>query len=316
MYYTDKEWFRDIAHVSHAVVSNANLDRLIIDASQFIDRVTRMWFVPRTQTQVRDGSGLNKIYFSIPIISITSITMGTGDALSSSAYKTYNRISPDDRQNPKIVLVSTKFIKGFQNVSVVGSFGYVDANLNFSSGIAGEVGTATIVGAGLDDLTASGTYTGDTDLTIRVYCDDDTLAVDTYKYSVDGGVTWRDVQIAMEAGVAVEVYKGVFLTFLAQTGHTKDDYWTINVIAQEYLSPSDIKNACNMIVLDKLDNSEADSFAQMEKMRRVTLKSERTTISAQTYIVTSRGDVVMTGIQAVDDILYRYRQLSNSLVMS
>jgi len=94
-----------------------------------------------------------------------------------------------------------------------------------SNPIYSLVGTATLVGAGLDDLTAGGTYEGDVDRTIWVRIDG-TGTPDTFEWSEDAGVTWNSTDIPMTTDTMYLSY-GITLTWAASTGHTDTDYWTI-----------------------------------------------------------------------------------------
>jgi len=93
-----------------------------------------------------------------------------------------------------------------------------------SNPIKSIVGAATIVGAGLNDLTSGGTYTGDVDRTFRVRVDG-TGATDTIEWSDDAGETWKSTDLPM----STKMYLGwgVEINFVATTGHTATNYWTI-----------------------------------------------------------------------------------------
>lgn len=93
---------------------------------------------------------------------------------------------------------------------------------NESNPIKAIVGSATQTGAGLDDLTPGGTYTGDEDVTIRVEIDG-TGTPDTMKWSKDGGVTWASTTMPLTSTVYLPY--GIELTWGATTGHTSGDYW-------------------------------------------------------------------------------------------
>jgi len=93
---------------------------------------------------------------------------------------------------------------------------------NESNPIKAVVGTATLTGSGLDDLTTGGTYTGNEDITIRVEIDA-AAATDTMKWSEDGGQTWNSTGIPLTSTVYLPF--GIELTWGATTGHTAGDYW-------------------------------------------------------------------------------------------
>ncbi|MCK4384665.1 MAG: hypothetical protein KAW52_00235 [candidate division Zixibacteria bacterium] len=93
---------------------------------------------------------------------------------------------------------------------------------NESNPIKAIVGSAAITGAGLDDLTPGGTYTGDEDITIRVEIDG-TGTPDTIKWSEDGGQTWNTTTMPMTSTMYLPF--GIELAWAATTGHTSGDYW-------------------------------------------------------------------------------------------
>ncbi len=99
--------------------------------------------------------------------------------------------------------------------------------------IASTRGVAAQTGAGLNDLTASGIYTGHIHTTYRVEIDA-AGAPDTFKWSKDGGVTW-EVSTVSVTGSAQTLDLGVVITFGATTGHTLADYWDIAVTPHEGL---------------------------------------------------------------------------------
>ncbi len=108
---------------------------IIILAADYIDLMTGRWFEDVLKTMTLDGKGNKLLQLDVPIISITSIVIGTWGSIlndltpvDDTYYKVYNRI-PDDYQNPQIMFYN-KVRKGFQNVQIVGHFGYVDVDGN------------------------------------------------------------------------------------------------------------------------------------------------------------------------------------------
>jgi len=95
----------------------------------------------------------------------------------------------------------------------------------YSNPIKSLIGTITFSTApGLNDLTITGTYAGDVDRTIVVYCDTGGAGTNTFKWSEDGGVTWNSTLISM-AAVNYLNY-GIELNWAAVTGHTATNTWT------------------------------------------------------------------------------------------
>lgn len=91
-----------------------------------------------------------------------------------------------------------------------------------SNPIKSIVGSATRIGAGLDDLTSGGTFTGSKDMDIRVQIDG-TGTPDTCKISYDGGTTWHTTDLALSTTMYLNY--GIELTWVATTGHTDTNYW-------------------------------------------------------------------------------------------
>lgn len=104
--------------------------RLIRLASSWIEVATGQWFESREFTadapMLLDGTGTKTLALHVPIIEIESVTLDDDELDCEEDYVVYNRRSPDDRGNPKIVLTSGRWTKGNQNVALVGSFGYTD----------------------------------------------------------------------------------------------------------------------------------------------------------------------------------------------
>ncbi len=91
-----------------------------------------------------------------------------------------------------------------------------------SNPILSKVGTVSFSGAGLNDMTVSGTYTGVTTRTFRVQVDG-TGTPDTVKWSEDGGDNWNSATLNMASSVYLPY--GITLAFAATTGHTATNYW-------------------------------------------------------------------------------------------
>lgn len=89
-----------------------------------------------------------------------------------------------------------------------------------------SVGADTFLGAGLDDLTTGGTYTGEESETFRVEVDA-TGAPDTFKWKRGNGAYTTGVAMT---GSAQTLADGVEVTFAATTGHTLGDAWTFAVV--------------------------------------------------------------------------------------
>jgi hypothetical protein len=89
----------------------------------------------------------------------------------------------------------------------------------------------------LNDLLISGTYTFTSNLNYRVQIDS-IGAVDTFKWSSDGGSTWNATGILI-TGLAQLLSNGVSVTFGHITGHTLGNYWDVNAISGIKISSQD-----------------------------------------------------------------------------
>jgi hypothetical protein len=85
--------------------------------------------------------------------------------------------------------------------------------------------TILFAGAGLDDASAGGAYTGDTNATFEVTIKSAAASPDTYDWTKNGA--GGAVDVAMDAGVAQALSDGVTVTFAAEEAHTDTDLWTI-----------------------------------------------------------------------------------------
>lgn len=75
-----------------------------------------------------DGTGTDTLPLYVPIVALDSISVSDAN-ISLADVVVYNRIYPiDDRNNPRLELGSGTFPQGKLNVSLEGTFGYVDNN--------------------------------------------------------------------------------------------------------------------------------------------------------------------------------------------
>lgn len=79
-------------------------------------------------------------------------------------------------------------------------------------------------GAGLDDMSVSGVYSGGGKL-LYVVKIDAIGAPDTFKWSDDGGATWDATGVAVTGGAQL-LNNGISVTFAATTGHTLNTQWS------------------------------------------------------------------------------------------
>jgi len=109
---------------------------------EWIERVCRQWFVPKTKVFNVDGNGADTLFFCVPIISIDYVKINDSNVnLDAELYRVYSsREFPDDRRNPRIALRNTltdprdiymplfgpqRFNVGKQNQEIKGTFGFV-----------------------------------------------------------------------------------------------------------------------------------------------------------------------------------------------
>jgi hypothetical protein len=141
----------------------AVIDRVCVQ----IDKYTGRFFEPRDLTVVLDGTGRHGLLIGMPIIDITSVSIGTdfsiAEPINLDDIRIYNRhltenlTNPDDRESPKIEFVEFDRVYhaysirdgyyshqyfhyhywpvGTQNIEIVGTFGYTDYDAVESDGI-------------------------------------------------------------------------------------------------------------------------------------------------------------------------------------
>lgn len=97
----------------------------ITQAAAYIEKATGRFFYSRELTLTLDGEGDDTLFLDVPIIAVSAITIG-GSACDLDDFEIYNRLIPDDRKCPKIVYTEGIFPEGNLNVSISGTFGYLD----------------------------------------------------------------------------------------------------------------------------------------------------------------------------------------------
>ena len=130
--------------VADGIALTENLCALrISEAEAKIEQITGFRFYKHTATIKLDGSATELLVLPQPLITLTSITED-GVAVASTDYTLYNRTLPghDDRLWPRIVKSSansilwqpdtqsevlSKWNRGYQNIVIVGDWGFVDA---------------------------------------------------------------------------------------------------------------------------------------------------------------------------------------------
>ena len=95
------------------------------------------------------------------------------------------------------------------------------ATVTLVTGLSSIIQTA---GTGLNDITASGTYTGSVKAQYVVKITTQANP-DKFDWSADGGVTWKKTAVII-TGSAQELENGIEITFAAVTGHTLSDVFS------------------------------------------------------------------------------------------
>lgn len=169
--------------------SPARIKSAILLAEKYIERMTGQWFELRSTTMKFDGRGSKLLQLPVFAFDISEITIDDS-ALSADDFTLYNRFMPDDRENPKIIFAS-KMSGGNLNVEITGRFGYVESDESTPLLIQKVCNKLAIVEANLlsdedrndviargrvieeetdehmyklSALTASGTFTGDSEI--------------------------------------------------------------------------------------------------------------------------------------------------------
>lgn len=129
------------------------VQRLIVEASAFVERATGRVFAPVYGTRRLDGGSGRVLLLDEPLIALEAVTIGdpAGAALTPGTFRIYNRhithglAVPDDRADPKLEFLEVdersrdqwgigasvvwdinRWPKGTQNVNVAGLWGYTD----------------------------------------------------------------------------------------------------------------------------------------------------------------------------------------------
>lgn len=99
-----------------------------------------------------------------------------------------------------------------------------------------HVEDAVFNGAGIDDLSSGGTFTGASNLSFMIEIDAEGTP-DTFKWSKDGGLTWEASGVAI-TGATQSLIEGVTIDFIATTGHTLGDKWTFDAFPENTIDTS------------------------------------------------------------------------------
>lgn len=126
------------------LAADARVQRLLDEASEYVDRATGWWFEPRAKTLRLDGDGTQYLWLPAPIVSLTSVTVGDTTVEVPAGVVQYGLVADQDKdmRAARLELAGGQSIYslarpqpplpvwplGRKNVEVVGSFGYTKAN--------------------------------------------------------------------------------------------------------------------------------------------------------------------------------------------
>lgn len=131
----DIDKLRERGFTNKALFSDAFLKEVEERVWEIVELFCGQFFEPREFTSDSawgpmklDGSGTELLPLYVPIISLDSISVEDAN-IGLDDVVVYNRIYPiDDRKNPKLEVTSGTFPAGKLNVTLEGTFGYVDNN--------------------------------------------------------------------------------------------------------------------------------------------------------------------------------------------
>lgn len=110
--------------------ADPRLQCLLDDASRYIDDATGQWFEPRAATLRLDGTGLDWLALPSPPVALTGVALdGTALVVGDLLVDGTPGELPDRRRAPQLIRPSGCWARGRRNVVVVGSFGFVEADL-------------------------------------------------------------------------------------------------------------------------------------------------------------------------------------------
>jgi hypothetical protein len=111
--------------ITVAQATDSRITSSIALATRKINDITGFVFESTAKTYILDGSGLSFIKTPQPIISITSVKIdGVAQALTD--YKVYSGQGNEGFPHIQYADRNSEFESGFQNVEIVGTFGYLD----------------------------------------------------------------------------------------------------------------------------------------------------------------------------------------------
>ncbi|KKN73615.1 hypothetical protein LCGC14_0399310 [marine sediment metagenome] len=126
------------------------------------------------------------------------------------------------------------------------------------------IGSGTLVGSGLDDITVAGTFNAPLPTLWRPFQRryrvqvDATGSPDTYKYSSNDGESWDEEGISMTTSAVELGNSGITVLWAANTGHVLNEHWDFDVT--------------NLVWFNSTKNIDAASIASSRTLDSETLK--------------------------------------------
>jgi len=129
-----------VTGTSSTAYTDATVQAAIDYASEYIERVTGLFFEATTDTRVFDGSGTRRLALDVPLLTLTKVEwlqFGStwSDVTDQNTFRLYNRI-PQDQKYPRIEIYHSQthiqtsvfgvWPEGPQNVRISGSWGLVE----------------------------------------------------------------------------------------------------------------------------------------------------------------------------------------------
>lgn len=190
---------------------DTRLQLLLDNASRYIDAVTGLFFEPRTRTLRFSGNGEIWLALPAPVITLTGVTLDDGAlALADVIVDGLYTDEEHQRRNPRLARKPSSFQygadaarwpEGLQNITVAGSFGFVEANGTSAPPAIQEV----CLRLALRNLARLGDASGQASRQAsRVYRE----ATDGHSYELAGGIpgaagAWRQGGLTGDADIDV-----------------------------------------------------------------------------------------------------------------
>lgn len=124
--------------------TDAYIQSRITIAEKMFNGCTRMFFEERVSYTIKmDGTGHDMLFLPVPPVtvdSIDSLTYNDTVLVQDTDFEVIMPEIPDGRYNPSIRLLAAegKFIKGKSNITIVGTFGFVDRVSDGQGGYTSE----------------------------------------------------------------------------------------------------------------------------------------------------------------------------------